>query len=240
MREGHPSLGALVGPAALPAQLARIFGKPPILKTESIEDFNLMFNRFAATLRPRDDIESFSVWFYAIKSWELLRYYRIRTGIVDMGRNEAVYFILERIGNRPGSKSIEPKLVALAEGLFQRPGKARDDLIAFLSTYDIDEDAITAEAVSLRLRELESVDRMIGSVEAGRNVIVREMIFYRQEFATRFREAERDLCAHIEQQAPLAPLIESAGNSETSRTTSDENDAQAGGQAEGHGVPGKG
>ena|SRR5260370_15211135 len=132
MREGHPSLGAIAGSTALPAQLARIFGRPPILKTESVEDFNFMFNRFAATLRPRDDIESFSVWFYTIKSWELVRYYRIRAGIVDLGRNEAVYSILEWIGNRPGSDSIEPRLVALAEGLFQRPGKARDDLIAFL------------------------------------------------------------------------------------------------------------
>ena len=81
---------------------------------------------------------------------------------------------------------------------------------------------------------------MIESAEAGRNVIVREMIFYRQEFATRFREVEHDPCARIEQQAPLAPLIESAENSETPGATSDENDAQAGGQEEGHSAPGQG
>src|ERR1700730_2251839 len=97
MSEGHPSLGAVAGSATLPTPLAPALGKQPILKTESTEDFNWMFNRFATRLQPRDDIEVFSVWCFTIKSWEILRYYRIRTGIVDMARNRGLLLFFDRV-----------------------------------------------------------------------------------------------------------------------------------------------
>jgi hypothetical protein len=207
MSEGQQLLSSPSQSPVFPAQIARIFGKPPILSTESAQAFHSLLSRFAGSLQPMDEIEWFAVWNYTVKTWELLRHYRIRAGIVDMARNEAIYSILEWIGNKPGFESDASKMGSLADGLFNRPGKARDDLLSLLGTYGIDEDAITAEAVILRLHELEAVDRLIALAEAGRNAILRETLFYRQEFATRFREVP----GALDLQAQEMPLVESTG-----------------------------
>lgn len=146
-----------------------------------------------------------SVWFYTVKTFELLRLYRIRVGIVERARREAVFVILEWIANRSTSESLAATIVELANSLFHQPGKAREELLAFLQQYDIDEEAITVEAVRLCLRELESIDRSIALTEASRSAIKREMLLYRQELGPRLRELEAQPPALIEHSPPTMP-----------------------------------
>jgi hypothetical protein len=177
--------------SVLPEPIAAIVGKPPILSTESPEQFWSLLNRIALAAQPLDTIEWFAIWFETVKIWEVIRLYRTRVGIVDMARLKVLESILEWVGNHPACTCEPAKLRELAAGLFNRVGKARDDLMEFLATLGIDEDAITAEAIASRLPELERIDRMIAVAELGRNTILRETLFYRMEFVKRFRGASQ-------------------------------------------------
>lgn len=207
---------AINGLASIPTrdELLRLLGKPPLLRTEPLKEFFSLFERFSAALQPRDLIEAISVWFYTIKTFELVRAYRIRTGIVERARTEAVYSILEWIGNLPmADVSLQETVLAFAKTLFHTPGKARDELLEFLAKFDIDEEAITAEAVKLSLEKLEIIDRSIALIEAGRNAMMHEMLFYRQELRPRFRELEEELPALVEQGPPLLAGDRTSDNS---------------------------
>jgi hypothetical protein len=190
--------------SVLPEHIARLVGKPPVLSSESEEEFWSLLERFATSREPQDSIEWFAVWSYIVKTWELLRYYKARAAMIDSARPQVVEWILEWIAAHPGCDRTQDEVRKLAAGVFNTPGKAKEELMAFLATFGIGEDAITAECIASRLPELERIDRMIAMAEFARNGILREMLFYRGEFVERFRLPSTAVPSDFEKLPPPA------------------------------------
>ena len=62
--------------ARIPREIRPLFGRLPILLTESKEAYLLLLERFAAELAPVDVVEWISVKTITHLTWELLRYER--------------------------------------------------------------------------------------------------------------------------------------------------------------------
>jgi hypothetical protein len=65
------------------AELKRVLGPPPILSTERAQAFDDMFNGLAKSLRSADFMEEALVWELTVCTWDIIRYSRYKSLLVE-------------------------------------------------------------------------------------------------------------------------------------------------------------
>src|SRR5215510_3406840 len=65
------------------AELKSLFGPPPILSTERAQAFYDMFDGLAKSLRPADVMEKIFVWDLTVCTWDISRYNRHKSLLVE-------------------------------------------------------------------------------------------------------------------------------------------------------------
>jgi len=161
----------------------RLFSKPPLLITESAEDFASLNAAFAQAIKPRDVVERMYVDDIAALSWEILRFRRCKVAIINAAFKGALEDLLGRLTGTSDWDSLR----ALVENWFSEP-EAKKEVSQLLAEYHLDESAIEAEAIRSRSAELELLDRMLTSLEARRNRALRCVADYQDRFAKQLRE----------------------------------------------------
>jgi hypothetical protein len=161
----------------------RLFSKPPLLITESAEDFASLNAAFAQAIKPRDIVERMYVDDIAALSWEILRFRRCKVAIINAAFKGALEDLLGRLIGTPDWVSLR----ALIENWFSEP-EAKKEVSQLLAEYHLDESAVEAEAIRSRSAELELLDRMLTSLEARRNRALRCVADYQDRFAKQLRE----------------------------------------------------
>ena len=168
-----------------------LLSKPPLLITESADEFDALHKALQQEIKPRGVIEQMYVADISYIQWEILRLRRCKVVIV----NVALQFALEKLllqllndDNYDYANFAERKADAIAQAWFTDQ-KVRKTVSELLRQFQLDESAIEAQAIRTSAADLEQVDRMLTSLEARREKALRCIGEYRDSFARQLRES---------------------------------------------------
>ncbi len=173
-------------------ELRSLFGKPPLLANEDPAAYEASLSNFGLAVQPRDAVEYMLVKDVNDLNWDIQRMRRAKAAMIDVSQKEGLRSILESVLETESLQGRDRMLEAdlKSDDWYTKP-QIRQELTALLQRYQLSEAAIPAQAMALRLRELEKVETMIASAEMRRNAALRELRVYRDSFGPRlYGEAE--------------------------------------------------
>jgi len=187
-----------------PAPIESYFLGPPLLSTESPHEYEAMFKALAARLKPQDEIEWLLMGDYLHQSVQIRRWRKAAVFLIEMMRKDALRTVLQSAID----DTVEDRdrwIDDYIDGWFKN-GDAKQSELNILRRHGIDEGYITAQAMALRLPELDKIERMIGDFERRRTATLREFEYCR---IAAFWRAPKELPAIIEAaaDASLKPAI---------------------------------
>jgi hypothetical protein len=186
----------------LTAKSIRRKGRDPIfglnvLRTESKADLAQLLAEISQDIEPKNSIEKIYVSDIVSYTWEVMRYRRVKTGLLNNALRIALTKILNDIRLPAALNPSHGWLIA--DGLSYRwlfDKEDRRQVLSLLQEAGFDESAIEAGAYRLVADDLEKADRMIHSAQAGRDKALRSIAKYRKSFADRLRRSsDRTLAA---------------------------------------------
>ena len=175
------------------------FGAPPLLKGEDQNQYNQLLQTVSSTVKPADIFEQAFVRTIVNLVWEANRYRRLISETLVAAEQEAVARLLRHLlygkdnpftfdGDDPDNP-LSTKSEALSRQYVLKRQAAVEEVDALLASAGIDFEVVKAEAFSLRLREIESLNRIIATAEARMRTTLREIDRHRQGFGQRLRGA---------------------------------------------------
>jgi hypothetical protein len=168
--------------------MSTLFAKPPLLMTESAEDFAALNAALTNEIKPRGIVERIYVADIAVLVLDISRLRRCRVGIVNTAFKDALSETVYRLAGEPDMGTPEREWVdAVSLDWFSKP-KAKKEVLKLLKEFQLDESAIEAEAIRSKISELEALDRMLTLAESRRNKALRSIADYRDGFAKQLRE----------------------------------------------------
>jgi hypothetical protein len=81
----------------IPPGIASLFKKPPLLVTESRQDYDAVFNSVAQTITPMNSLEWIGTGNYVDQQWEIKRLRQAKAGMINATRREAFRTVFESI-----------------------------------------------------------------------------------------------------------------------------------------------
>jgi hypothetical protein len=168
--------------------------KPPLLITESADEFDALCEAFEREIEPRGIIEEMYVADIISIVWEILRLRRCKAVIVNRAFRGVLRDILERVLYKPegGIMLVDFSTCGEADALAERwftNTKVRKQVSELLGKFQLDESVIEAEAIRASFFDLERIDRMLASLEARRTKALRCIADYRYVLAQQLRES---------------------------------------------------
>jgi hypothetical protein len=130
----------------------------PVLISESRQDFDARCRQLEQDLKPRGIIESAIVERIAEILWEIRRYQRVKTNLINLAFKDVLPDLLLQLG-QDGDES-----ESLSERWFNE-AEAKREVVDVLQQVGLDEYAIEAEAVRKTSKELEPVESILSSLE---------------------------------------------------------------------------
>ena len=167
--ETRPNLSRLI-----PAEIAEIFGNPPVLSFEDREAYDQLLAQLVLEWRPRNITEWMFVRDIADISWEILRHRRAIASVHAISFHEALRNVIEEA--LPGLVSLDIK--PMVYGWFDKP-KIQTKIKSELAKYGIGLDAIVAKSYSMNRDTLDRLHRLLALAEARRTAIIRNLNEYR-------------------------------------------------------------
>jgi hypothetical protein len=160
----------------VPPEIARFFKKAPLLVTEFQEDYDALFQGAAQAIVPTNILEWSSTRNWVDSQWDMRRQRIAKAGIINATRHEALRTILESI--LPETDDRIELAARLADEWYEKPDE-RHAILERLGKHDLDDDAISAQAMALRAPELEKIDRALQQLAVISMAHLREIEFYR-------------------------------------------------------------
>ena len=172
---------------------AALLPRPPLLMTESSEDFDQVRDTLEREIQPRGCIEQMYVDDMTYIVWDIRRYRRDKDTIINVAFRTALERVLKELLRRPGDNAVDmfnskKKIEGLALRWFTDP-KAKKKVSELLGKFQLDEIAIEAEAIRESSQHLELLDKMLRSLEVRRDRALALVVEYRVNLAHQLREA---------------------------------------------------
>jgi hypothetical protein len=163
--------------------------KSPLLITESADEFDALRDAFEQEIKPRGIIEKMYVHDICSIVWEILRLRRCKVVIINSAFRSALENLLVQL-RQPGQQDFDARGPAreLAHA-WLTDKEAQKQVSETLSRFNLDESAIEAEAIRRSSADLESLDRMLSSLESRRNKALGCVAEYRASLAHQLRES---------------------------------------------------
>jgi hypothetical protein len=171
---------------------AALFGPPPLLAGDDPNQYTQLFRGISATVRPADIFERSSVRHMADLMWEVRRYRRIATQLVDANDQQGLEKVLRPLVQTDRMNELffgTTKSQDLAQGYALKQQTAVAEVKGLLEAAGLDWDAVKAEAVALRVTEIERFNRLVMTAAARVNSTLRELERRRADLAKRLRRA---------------------------------------------------
>lgn len=192
-----------VSPMFTAEQEMAFFGAAPLLKGEDPNKYNQLLETVSGTVEPVDIFERAFVRTIVNHIWEANRYRRLIADTLVAAEQEALERLLRHLlygkdtpfffdGDDPDCpQSIKSQ--ALSRQYVLKRQAAVEEVDALLASAGIDWEVVKAEAFSLRLREIESLNRMIAGAEARMKTTLREIDRHRKGLGQQLRRAIEQL-----------------------------------------------
>ena len=185
---------------------AALLPKPPLLITESTEQFDALYDAVEQEIKPSGIIERMYMMDYISIIWEILRVRRCKAAIVNTAFRAALTNLLYDklgVGHR-----VNEELEDRDEWFTDR--EAKKWVLEVLRHFHLDESAIEAEAIELSMPSLEWLDKMLVSLESRRDKVLHRVAEYRCGLAQQLRTSTDRI---IEEKA--VPQLQLASNKES-------------------------
>ena len=180
---------------AFPSDLAFLLEQRLLLPGECAAEYDGLLASIVAAVKPADAIEAIWTKDVVDKIWEVNRLQRFKARLLEAGREQALETILrDALPMDPGD---------IGAGYLDTPrvaagwatGKTQDvkQVGKFLQRRGLDAETITATSLVRNLSEIERIERMIGSAEARRDAVLRDLERRRESIARRLRRVAEDV-----------------------------------------------
>lgn len=157
-----------------------------ILIGEEEEQYQRILDEVDRSVRPVDIIEQFWVREITDLLWESLRLRRLKGNLLKATIRKGLANVL---------KPLTDVLAAhkLADDWFGNKPEARKEVDGLLEKANISFDLVIAEALAVKLTDIERIDRMIASAEGRRNTTLREISRHRDAVAVRLARVSEEI-----------------------------------------------
>jgi hypothetical protein len=186
----------------IPSGMAGFFKKPPLLITESLQDYDAFFNAAVQAIVPINSLEWIATGNYVNQQWDIRRQRQAKAGIINATRREAFRAVFESI--LPEAADRVETAANMADGWFMNPDE-RPALLQLLKMHELDDDAISAQAIAMRAPESEMIDREIHRLEVISMAQLREIEFHRRASSWRFPKSLLQIVDGVAESIPLQP-----------------------------------
>jgi hypothetical protein len=153
-----------------------------LLGAEPANEFASLRKELKNEINPEGVIEQMYVDEFATHIWEIRGLRRYKMSILSSSRLAALQGILQQLLDHRDfeyAKDHRQAVEELARGWFEKK-KAKTQVAALLRRFQMDEDAIEAEAFRLSFEDLERLDRMLALAELRRDKTLRCVADYRK------------------------------------------------------------
>ena len=179
-----------------PKGLLAMMNDPPLTADEFVEDYNELFEAIATAAKPRDSID----WLYTKDvvdlTWEIRREKTIKISIITLMQQEVVQELLKTTREVPSSLESHVHRVFDAKDEAKKWGS---DLVATnvinikLAEKGCPPSEILARAHMRGAKQIDAVDRRIGTCESRRMVALREIERRNETLARQLEKASTDI-----------------------------------------------
>ncbi len=163
----------------------------PLLSAESPDEFASLRKQLENEVVVRGPIEQIYLDDFANLVWEIWRVRRFKAAIINNSRLAALQTILKQLLARSDfvlSFDLEHAAKDLSRAWFHSK-TARTKVAKLLRKFEMNEDAIEAEAFRLCGEDVERLDRILAGLEFRRDKALRCITDYRQVFSKRLEQA---------------------------------------------------
>jgi hypothetical protein len=154
--------------------------KPPVLRSESAEEYISLHQELVRELEPNGPIEEIYIEDITALIWDVQRLRNFKVSAMHQASLQALTSILKQL------LPFKPKAEALAKGWFEDAGD-RKQVSEILKRFDLDESAIEAEAMKLASEQLEWLDKALALASSRLEKELRFVKSYRDGFADNVR-----------------------------------------------------
>jgi hypothetical protein len=170
-----------VSRAVAPTRLS-MFGPPPLLEGESAADYDELLARVSGAVKPEDILEEIWVRDVIDLAWETFRLRRLKVNLLAANAHKGLKDVLE-------TQVDWNRAAELARGWSRRDRDVIKEVDKLLASAGLTMDAVMAQTMSLKMDDIERIDRMLMGAEARRNAILREIDRHRASVAQMLRKA---------------------------------------------------
>jgi hypothetical protein len=160
----------------IPAELKRFFEKPPILINENRGSYEQVLRGTIETIEPQNIFEWLLAKDVVDLTWEDHRLGKMKAALVNVTWKEALRMVLESLldGNPDERRRAAQEH---AEVYFTEEG--RTAVLGILGRHELTQDAIAAQAMAMRLPELDIIDRQMERARVSRMAVARDILHHR-------------------------------------------------------------
>ena len=171
--------------ASSPPDLKSLLGPPPLLDGEDFGAYDALYGQIRTAVAPRDVLEEIWARDVVDNLWETLRLRRLKVSFMRASAHEGV------------ARLLGPRTTILERGLVgrwaARERAAINKVDGLLKQAGLDQEAIAAQTLALKLDTIERIERMIMQTEGRRNMMLREIDRHRDVLAQRLRQAATEI-----------------------------------------------
>jgi len=183
----------------LPIEARLLFGRAPVLSSESKVAYWSLVEAISTALDPQDIVEWIIVKTVVDLVWNMNFYQLVKAGIIDVKRRDALKSILRSLLPEPSAKELNQ----FADGWFKNTER-KSAIIEMFIEHKIEVRHIDAEAVRLNASELLQIEHIIAGMETRLRNARRDIEIYRE--GKRLREEQKNLLEH--KKLPFIPASE--------------------------------
>jgi hypothetical protein len=154
---------------------------PPVTRDHEASSYDALVTRLSAEVGPSDIAEQIWLREVADHTWEVGRLRRLKVSVQEDAAEEGLRLLLVSLGVDDAGP--------LAARWAARDADAVAAVDATLAKAELGTGHIMAQALCLRLEQMERIDRLEGDALASRNQAVREIARHRGKFAQALRRA---------------------------------------------------
>src|SRR6516225_11387118 len=159
----------------IPAEIADIFGHPPVLSTENRQAYDALMTQLALEWNPRNIIGWMFVRDITDISWEIFRHRRAIANLFAISFKTALRAVLNDV--LPEFDRYHT-VQGLAQAWFEGP-QEQEKVKSELAKYGLTAEAIVAQTYVLRRDEFDKLHRLLAVAEARRIGTIRNFNEYR-------------------------------------------------------------
>lgn len=178
------------------------FGFSPLLTGEDPAKYHELLQAIFDYVQPADIFERIWTREIADSVWEKLRFHGLMVSLMNATEQQALERVLRPLFG--GLRVLEAEALAL-KWRIKEPG-ALKEVQRLLDKAGMTWDAIKAEALSLRISDVERIDRLIVSAESRRDATLREIERHRAALGRKLRAAVQqveDAEYHLLEEKPV-------------------------------------